>query len=461
MDFDEDKPWGMSMVKRPRISIMGIGYVGLCTAVGFASKKYSVVAVTHNAEKATQINKGVPPYYEPNLQKLLKKTIDNGYLKCLLNQQKKAILETDITFNAVGTPSKPGGSIDLRHIKSSTQEIGEAVRKKDTYHVVVIKSTVVPGTTQNIVKPILEKASEKQCGSDFGLCMNPEFLREGSALKDTFNPDRVIIGEHDKISGDKLEDLYKSFYSRKMPPTMRTNLPTAELIKYASNAFLATKISFINTTANICEKTPGADVKVVAKGIGLDNRIGPLFLNAGLGYGGSCFPKDVKAMIAYSRNAGYRPELLEAVEKVNETQPHKAVELCKGILGDLKNKKIAILGLSFKPHTDDMREARSIPLINQLLKEGALVTAYDPAAIHATKTIFKTKIEYASSAIECLKNADCCILVTEWDEFKSLKPEDFTRNMHQPILIDGRRIYAAEKFRPKLRLAAIGLNTPS
>jgi len=448
------------MAKRPRISVMGIGYVGLCTAVGFASKKYRVLASTHDAEKAKKINKGVPPFYEPNLQKLLKETIESGYLKCLLNQQENTVLETDITFNAVGTPSKPDGSIDLQHIKNSTQEIGKAILKKDAYHVVAVKSTVVPGTTQNIVKPILEKVSKKQCGSDFGLCMTPEFLREGSALKDTFNPDRIIIGEHDKTSGDKLENLYRSFYSPKMPPVVRTNLPTAELIKYASNAFLATKISFINTMANICEKTPGADIKTVAKGIGLDKRIGPLFLNAGLGYGGSCFPKDVKAMIAYSRNTGFRPELLEAVEEVNETQPRKAAELCKRILGDLKNKKIAILGLSFKPHTDDIREARSIPLINQLLKEGALVTAYDPVAIPATKTILKTRIEYASSAVECLRNADCCIVVTEWDEFKSLKPEDFTKNMRQPVLIDGRRIYAVEKFSPKLKFAAIGLNTP-
>ncbi len=449
------------MTKRPRISVMGMGYVGLCTAVGFASKKYRVVASTHDAEKATKINKGVPPFYEPNLQKLLKETIENGYLKCLFEQPETAVLETDITFSAVGTPSKPDGSIDLQHIKNSSQEIGEAIRKKDTYHVVAVKSTVVPGTTQKIVKPILEKLSKKQCGSDFGLCMNPEFLREGSAVEDTFNPDRIVVGEHDKTSGDKLENLYRSFYAPKMPPMIRTNLPTAELIKYASNAFLATKISFINTTANICEKTSGADVEVVAKGMGLDKRIGPLFLNAGLGYGGSCFPKDVKAIIAYSRNTGYRPELLEAVGKVNETQPSKAVELCQRMIGDLKNKKIAVLGLSFKPHTDDMREARSISLVNQLLKEGALVTAYDPAAIRAAKAIFRNRIEYASSAIECLKNADCCILVTEWDEFRSLRPEDFTKNMRQPVLIDGRRIYAAEKFSPKLKFAAIGLNTAS
>jgi UDPglucose 6-dehydrogenase len=375
----------------------------------------------------------------------------------LFNQPAKVVLETDITFIAVGTPSKPDGSIDIRHIKNSAQEIGEALSKKAKYHLVVVKSTVVPGTTQSIVKPILEKQSKKQCGTDFGLCMNPEFLREGSAVEDTFSPDRIVIGEHDKKSGDTLENLCKEFYGEKTPPTVRTNFSTAELIKYANNAFLATKISFINTIANICEKTPEADVTVVTKGIGLDKRIGPLFLNAGLGYGGSCFPKDVKALIAYSRKLGYHPELLEDAQNLNETQPLRAVQLCKNLLGNLKGKHIVILGLSFKPNTDDMREARVIPIINQLLKEGANITAYDPEAIPNAKKIFKNKIKYAVSAIDCLKNADCCILATEWDEFKKLTPEDFIQHMHQPILIDGRRIYNAQEFNQKLKFTAIGL----
>jgi len=444
-------------MKKPRISVMGIGYVGLCTAVGFASRGYQVIASTHDEEKAVKINRGVPPFYEPNLQVLLEKTVQDGYIKCLLNQPHEAILKTDITFNAIGTPSKQDGSIDLQHIERSSQEIGRALGKKDTYHVVVVKSTVVPETTENVVKPILEKQSRKQCGSDFGLCMNPEFLREGSAVEDTLNPDHIVIGEHDRTSGDTLENLYRDFYGEKTPSIVRTNLPTAELIKYANNAFLATKISFINTIANLCEKIPSADVTVVAKGIGLDKRIGPLFLNAGLGYGGSCFPKDVKALIAYSKTLSYNPELLEAVEGINETQPYKAVQLCKGFLGDIKGKKIAILGLSFKPNTDDMREARSIPIINILLKEGANVTAYDPIAIPNAKAIFENKVKYTTSAAECLKNADCCILVTEWDEFKKLKPKDFVQNMRQPVLIDGRRILNPKRFSHRLRFAAIGL----
>jgi len=443
---------------KPRISVMGIGYVGLCTAVGFASKGYKVVASTHDAEKAARISEGFPPFYEPDLRDMLGKTIRNGYLKCLLNRPDEAVHDTDITFVSVGTPSKPDGSIDLQHIENSAREIGEAIGKKSTYHVVVVKSTVVPGTTENIVKPVLEKCSGKKCGSKLGLCMNPEFLREGSALEDTLHPDRIVIGRHDELSGATLEDLYRSFYGKKMPPTMRTTLSTAELIKYANNAFLATKISFINTIANLCERIPGADITVVAKGIGLDKRIGPLFLNAGLGYGGSCFPKDVKALIAHAKSIGHRIELLEAVEKINDAQPYKAVKLCKDNIGDVKGKKIAILGLSFKPNTDDMREARSIPVINQLLKEGANITVYDPAAIPVAKAIFQNSIQYAPSTSECLKDADCCIIVTEWDEFRNLKPEDFTQNMRQSVLVDGRRIYNPKEFSKRLRLSAIGLN---
>jgi len=444
-------------MKKQTISVLGIGYVGLCTAVGFASKGYTVIASTHNAEKAAKINKGIPPFHEPNLKKLLKETVQDGHLKCLINQTEKAVLETDLTFNAVGTPSRPDGSIDLRFIEKSTHEMGKALNQKSTYHVVIVKSTVVPGTTQDIVKPILENESKKKCGSDFGLCMNPEFLRQGSAFEDTMHTDRIVIGEYDKRSGDALERLYKDFYGKNIPPTIRTTLSTAELIKYASNSLLATKISFINTMANLCEKILGADVKIVAGAMGLDKRIGPLFLNAGLGYGGSCFPKDVKALIAHSKNLGYRLELLEAVESINKTQPLKAVQFCKELLGNLKGKCVAILGLAFKADTDDMREARAIPIINQLLKEGANVTAYDPVATDVAKSIFQNKIRYAPSAIECLKNSDAAILVTEWEEFKKLTPDDFTKNMKQPILIDGRRIYTPEAFSQKLKFTAIGL----
>jgi UDPglucose 6-dehydrogenase len=444
-------------LKKQKISVLGIGYVGLCTAVGFASKGYNVIASTHDAEKADKINKGIPPFYEPNLQNLLEETVKVGTLKCLVNQTEEAVRETSITFNAVGTPSRKDGSIDLQFIETSSRDIGKALAKKNSYHVVVVKSTVVPGTSQDVVKPIIEKESEKKCGSDFGLCMNPEFLRQGSAFEDTLHTDRIVIGEFDKKSGDVLDGIYRDFYGEKLPPIIRTTLSTAELIKYASNSLLATKISYINSIANLCEKIPGADIKVVSLAMGLDKRIGPLFLNAGLGYGGSCFPKDVKAIIAHSNSLGYRLELLESVESVNKTQPLKAVQFCEELLGSLKGKQVAVLGLAFKADTDDMREARAIPIIDNLIAKGANVTAYDPVAMPTAEKIFGSKIRFAVSVMECLRNADCCILVTEWDEFKRLKPDDFIKNMRRPILVDGRRIYDPEEFGRVMDFRAIGL----
>ena len=374
-------------MQKPKISVVGTGYVGLCTAVGFASRGISVIAVDSDNQKIEKICKGIPPFHEPGLGELLTKGLENGYIKCLNNQTQKAVLETDFTFIAVGTPSKPDGSIDLKYIESASKDIGKALEQKKSYHVTIVKSTVIPGTTQNVVKPILEDASNKKCGEDFGLCMNPEFLRQGCAFEDTTNADRLVIGSFDKKSGDTVDRLYDDFYGKAKPPTLRTSLATAELIKYASNSLLATKISFINMVANICEKIPGADVKVVAQAMGLDKRIGPLFLDAGIGYGGSCFPKDIKALIACSKNLGYDPEILVSVENVNKGQPLKAIQLCEKLVGSLNGKLIAILGLAFKPDTDDMREARVIPVINGLIKQGAQIIAYDPVAIPIAKEI--------------------------------------------------------------------------
>ena len=442
-------------MKSKQISIIGLGYVGLCTAIGFAHKGYTVIGIEKDLEKIVSINEGKPPFYEPRLEILLKNVIKKGYFSAFSNVET-AIKKTNVTFVTVGTPSNTDGSINLKQIKKSAIDIGKALKKKDDYHLMVVKSTVVPGTTENIFKPLLEEYSSKTCGSDFGLCMNPEFLREGSAVYDAQNPDRIVIGEYDKKSGDMLQTLYQGLFEKE-PPIIRTNLPTAELIKYANNAFLATKISYINCISNICEKIIGADVSVIAAGIGLDQRINPHFLNAGLGYGGSCFPKDVKAIIAFSTKLGYRPILLESTHIVNEEQAKNAVEKAKKNLKELKGKAIAILGLAFKPDTDDMREARSIPIINQLLREGAKITAYDPVAIPTAKSIFGNKINYATSAINCLRDSDCCILVTEWNEFKQLKPDDFKQHMRQPILIDGRRIYNPTEYRKKLKFEAIGL----
>lgn len=445
------------MVQQPKISVIGVGYVGLCTAVGLASKGYPVIACDIDPDKIAKINHGVPPFYEPGLEAKLSECISRGTLKGVVNDAETAIDKSDFTYVAVGTPSREDGGIDLKYIESAAISIGKALKNKTGYHITIIKSTVVPGTTINLVKPILERESGKVCGVDFGLCMNPEFLRQGSAFNDTLNADRVVVGSFDQKSGDRLEALYRDFYLGQVPPIIRTGLSTAELIKYASNAMLATKISFINTIANICEKIPGADVEAVALAMGLDKRIGPLFLDAGLGYGGSCFPKDVKALIACADAWGYTPELLKSVEHVNTVQPLKAVEYCRELLGSLKGMKIAVLGLAFKPDTDDMREARVIPIVDALLSEGAAVTAYDPVAASTARAVFKDTITYAKSAKSCLKDADAAIVVTEWPEFKELTPEDYLGLLKQPVLIDGRRIYNPQPYSHKLKFKAIGL----
>ncbi len=438
-----------------RISVVGTGYVGLCTAVCFADKGYQAIASSHDEEKVAMINEAIPPFYEPQLEELLRRTVRKGTLKAVQDREE-AVLESDVTFITVGTPSRADGSIDLSFIEQSAAEIGRALKKKDEYHLVVTKSTIIPGTTQNLVRNAAEKHSEKKAGESFGLCMSPEFLREGTAIHDTLHPDRVIIGEFDKRSGDMLEGLFSEFYDHKVP-ILRMNLASAEMVKYANNCMLATKISFINEIANVCEKIEGVDITSIVKGIALDQRIGPHFLNAGAGWGGSCFPKDVKALIAFSKEFGHEPQILDAVVKVNQGQAEHMVELAKGKLGALRGKNVAVLGLSFKPDTDDMREAPSIKIINRLLAEGAKVSAYDPKAIENAKTILGNKIKYAPTIEECVERADCCLIVTEWAVFKELKPEFFKSRMRRPLLIDGRRIYDAETYSEELEFVAIGM----
>jgi UDPglucose 6-dehydrogenase len=321
-----------------------------------------------------------------------------------------------------------------------------------------VKSTVLPTTTENVVRRIIEEASGKRCSEEFGLCVNPEFLREGSAVEDTFKPDRIIIGEVDKRSGDYLEEIYREFYGDELPPIIRTNPVNAEMIKYANNAFLAMKVSFINMIANLCQKIPGADVEIIARGIGLDKRIGPLFLKAGAGWGGSCFSKDIEALLDYAIKNGVELPLIEATLKVNRSQPYRVVELARELIGGLNGRRISVLGLAFKPGTDDVRDAVSIKIVRRLLDEGAKVVVYDPKAMDNAKRIFGEDVEYASNVEECLKDSECAIVVTEWDEFRKLRPEDFIKLMKTPAVVDGRRIYDPEAYSKKLKFKAIGLS---
>jgi UDPglucose 6-dehydrogenase len=438
------------------LSFFGLGYVGLTTAACFTSREFKVICFDTDKENIKLIKTGKVPFYEPDLEKILTKSLDDNLLECT-SDKSKAVLESDVTFITVGTPSKSDGSIDLTQVKEASKGIGEALHEKEEWHLVVVKSTVVPGTTENIVKQILEKYSKKHLGSGFGLCFNPEFLREGSAVHDTLTPDRIVIGECDEKSGKKLESIYQIFYGDSLPNLIRTTPVNAELIKYANNAFLAMKISFINMIANLSQKLPKADVEAIAQGIGLDKRIEPQFLRAGAGWGGSCFKKDLDAIKSYGEKLGVRLPLIEATLEINEERPFKVIELVRELLGDLPSKKIGVLGLSFKPDTSDMREAVSIKVINRLLKEGAIVKAYDPAAIDNAKKIFHEKIVYTSSIQECLRDTECTIILTEWDEFKKLKPDAFVKFMKEPVIIDGRRIFNPKIFTDKSRFKAIGL----
>jgi len=442
-----------------RISVVGLGFVGLSTAVYFADQGYNVIASSNHQRKVELVRKGVAPFFEPELELMLKKVLENRKLKVVVGRET-AVLDTDITFITVGTPSLPDGGANLTFLKATAKEIGAALKRKQSYHLIVVKSTVPPGTSENIVKPIVEKYSEEEAGEDFGLAMSPEFLREGSSMYDIANPDRVVIGEFDERSGDILEELNRELYTDKVP-ILRMSLASAELAKYASNAFLATKISFINQMANICERISGVDVVEIARAMGLDPRIGPEFLRAGAGWGGSCFPKDTKALVAISGKLGYESKLIEEAISINVMQAKRMVELAEEELGDLEGTRIAILGLSFKPNTDDIREAASLKIIELLLAKGAEIVAFDPVAMDNVKEALGDRISYSNSVYECLENADCCMLVTEWNEFKKLQPSDFTRLMRNPVLIDGRRIYDSLMFSKKLKLRAIGLGETS
>ncbi len=414
---------------RMKISVIGAGYVGLVTGIGFAELRHEVVFVDVDKNKVDAINASEPPIYEEGLKELMIKNKNKYYAT---TSYEEGVGGSDITFVCVGTPSNPDGSINLEFIKAASKEIGKCLKEKKEYHVVVIKSTVVPGTTENVVKPIIEEKSKKKALIDFGLAMNPEFLREGEAVRDFFNPDRIVVGVNDSKTKSILEKLYEPFKC----PKLFTDIKTAEMIKYASNAFLATKISFANEIGNLCKKL-GIDVYEVFEGVGLDHRINPAFFRAGLGFGGSCFPKDVKALIKKAEELGVSMDILRAVIKVNETQPLRMIELLKKHISNLKGKKIGILGLSFKPNTDDIRESRAIPVVKYLLREKAEILAYDPKAMNNFSKMFP-EINYASSAQEVIDKTDAVLILTEWSEFEEL-------NYKSKIVIDGRRIEKARK----------------
>jgi UDPglucose 6-dehydrogenase len=438
------------MVKT-RISVIGLGFVGLSIAVTNAKKKIYTVGVDIDKTKVDNLKKGIPDFYEPHLEKYLDDSLKGKYIE-FTNELNYALKKTNLSFLCVGTPPTDDGKINLTYLRKALRDIHKNLKTKKTHHLLVIKSTVVPQTTASIVLPMFEDLIDKGI---VDVVTNPEFLREGNAIRDVLQPHLIVIGSNNKKGSKILESYYKQFY-KIIPEIIHTDITSAELIKYANNAFLATKISFINSLANICQNLPGTDINTIAKAIGKDPRIGPLFLQAGPGFGGSCLPKDISALINFSNKFEKTNELFKAVLTVNQNQPIKVIKLLNELQVLKKNKTISILGLAFKKNTDDIRAAISIEIVKLLLKKGVKIKVYDPMAMDNFKKLFAQKITYCKSIDDCLKNSDCCCILTEWESFKKLKPERFKKLMKYPCIIDARRILDARKFK-SINFRAIGL----
>lgn len=421
-----------------KIGVIGTGYVGLVTAVCLADLGHDVVGTDVVADKIDKASRGISHIYEPGLEELLKANLKKGTLN-FTPDLDKAIQSSDVLFVSVNTPQKEDGSADMTFVESVARKIADNL---NDYKVVVEKSTVPVKTSMWIKKTI---TSCKKKDVDFDVASNPEFLREGSAVSDFLNPDRIIIGVETEKARDILVKIYEKFKDR----ILVTNIDTAELIKHASNSYLALKISYINLIAELCEKTD-ADVNQVAKGMGFDPRIGSQFLKAGLGYGGSCFPKDIRALAKIGEDLGVNMNLLREADRINLDRIDSFVEKAKKALWILKDKKIAVLGLAFKPETDDIREASSIKIIKKFLDEGSYLRLYDPKAMENMREIFPEEppqISYVKSPYEAVKEANALLIITEWDEFKELDLKKIKEVMDNPIIIDGRNVYDPSEVR--------------
>ncbi|MDU2240899.1 MAG: UDP-glucose/GDP-mannose dehydrogenase family protein [Paenibacillus sp.] len=416
-----------------KITVIGTGYVGLVSGVCYAELGHDVTCVDNDTDKIVMLQNGRIPIYEPGLDVLVKKNLQNGRLT-FSDRFNQYTTDGDIVIIAVGTPSLPNGEADLRYIEQAVREVAHNIKE---YTIVVIKSTVPVGTNHKMMQIIKSITS-----ADFDIASVPEFLREGTAIEDTLHPDRIVIGAENKRAADVLAKLHEPLGA----PIIITDLRSAEMIKYASNAFLATKISFINEIANICEKV-GANVKEVAQGMGLDHRIGQEFLKAGIGYGGSCFPKDTRALIQIAGNADYDFKLLKSVVEVNQMQRYSVIHKLHDALGELSGRRIALWGLSFKPGTDDVRESPAIDIANELLELGAELRVYDPVASDNFRKHIQENhhITYFNNEWNAVADSDALCLLTDWEQFKQIKLSRLREVMNSPILIDGRNLYTIEE----------------
>ncbi|MFH0771029.1 MAG: UDP-glucose/GDP-mannose dehydrogenase family protein [Candidatus Omnitrophota bacterium] len=419
-----------------KISVIGAGYVGLVTSACLADLGNDVICNEIDKEKLAKLNRGVLPIYEPGLEEMVKRNKEKKRL-VFKSSLKEAVEKSEVIFIAVGTPPKDNGEADLTHIENVCKGIAKYM---NFYHLVVEKSTT-PVETGMWIKHTLEVYARKKV--KFDVASNPEFLREGSAIGDFMNPDRIVIG----VENDKARDILLELYKPLQAEIIVTNINSAEIIKHAANSFLAVKISFINAVANICERS-GADIEEVARGMGLDKRIGKDFLDAGIGFGGFCLPKDIEAFIRISEKLGYDFGLLKEVKKVNDERVTLLIEKIERAIWNLKDKTIAILGLAFKPNTDDMRFAPSVKIIERLVREGAIVKAFDPQAMGKARALPELKgVKFCADAYEAVRNSDCAVIVTEWNEFKELDLMRLKKLLRQAVIIDGRNIYEPAKMK--------------
>lgn len=416
------------------IAIIGTGYVGLITGACFAEFGFNVTCVDNDEKKISKLKKGKVPFYEPGLEELLHNNIKAKRISFTSNIAK-AVESSLVIFIAVGTPPRGDGSADMRHVEGVAKEISNHI---NSYKVIVTKSTVPVGTGERIHKIISKHLKEN---IDFDIASNPEFLREGAGIEDFMRPNRVVIGTSSERASEIMRDLYKPLNLIEVPIVM-TEVKTAELIKYASNAFLATKISYINDLSKLCEAV-GADIQTVAKAMGLDRRIGPKFLHAGPGYGGSCFPKDTLAILQIAKQYDVELGIIKSVVKANEEQKERSVKKIKSAIGSLKNKTICVLGLSFKPNTNDIREAPAIFIIEKLIKAGAKIRAFDPVAMNDAKAILPD-LTYCKDAYSAIKGSDAVIIVTEWNEFRNLDLNKIKKIAKDSFFFDLRNIYEPE-----------------
>jgi UDPglucose 6-dehydrogenase len=419
------------------ICVIGTGYVGLVTGTCLAEFGMNLTCVDNDTAKIEALNKGQIPIYEPGLEDLIKKNVAHGRLR-FTTDLKDGVASSLVVFIAVGTPPNEDGSSNLQYVEEVAKEIAQYM---DGYKVIVVKSTVPIGTCR-WVKEIIQSHQKKSV--NFDIVSNPEFQREGSAIEDFMRPDRVTIGAESEHAVAIMRDIYSALYINETPFVV-TNLETAEMIKYASNAFLATKITFINEIANFCEKV-GADVHHVARAMGLDGRIGRKFLHPGPGFGGSCFPKDTRALAAMAEERGQQLKIIQAVIEANDLQKARMVDKVQGMVGDLAGRTIGILGLSFKPNTDDIRESAGVSIVEGLQKLGARIKAYDPAAMEAAKSVMKG-VEFCSDSYDVAEGCDALVLVTEWNEFRRLDLVRVKKSMAQPIFIDLRNVYEPSQLK--------------